>query len=400
MPVHAREIGEPTSSTASQPWAGGYLGARDPKRKNVIVFVHGVVGDYQSTWTNEKNGAYWPQLVAKDPNFRDANVYVHRFESPKLETAQDIEELATRLGDFLSRDGVIRDHDQIVFVCHSMGGLITRAFLVQARLSAKKVPLIYFFGTPTAGANAASLVNLVSRNPQFRNMMPFVPGSYVEELAKKWLATSEDPATGYPRKIWSYCAYEKKPYLGGIVVDELSATYLCNAQPRSILSHHLDLVKPESFNGDPHVYLTKAYQLASGPGGKEMLRALNSPSQMSGIVSVLAFASGKLSKVRYRTDFIDAGALRVDCNETRRGERTVFLGFPKRESLWGAFASVNSSQGLTHSTVSVSSWNDNKIGFAYDLKGTKAQNSDCKSEGVANVRIKYLTVDKDWGADR
>src|SRR5205814_2080876 len=131
---------------------------------------------------------YWPQLVAKDSAFQDANVYVYRYQSPKLETAQNIEELATRLGDFLNKDGVIRDHERIVFVCHSMGGLIARAYLVQARLPAKKVPLIYFYGTPTAGANAASLAYLASRNPQFQNMLPFVPGAYVESLAKKWLA--------------------------------------------------------------------------------------------------------------------------------------------------------------------------------------------------------------------
>ncbi len=394
LPAHAQTIGTPNSATVSQPWVGGYLGAKDTKRKTVIVFVHGVLGDYQSTWTN-KNGVYWPQLVAKDPGFQDANVYVHRFDSPKLETAQDVEELATRLGDFLDKDGVIRDHNRIVFVCHSMGGLITRAFLVQRRLPPKKVPLIYFFGTPTAGANAASLAYLVSKNEQFRNMMPFVPGSYVEALAKKWLATSEDRATGYPKKIWSYCAYEKKEYLGRIIVDELSATHLCNAQPRSILSDHLDMVKPDSLNSEPHVYLTKAYQIAAGPAGEQMLAALNSPSQMSGTVSLTSFSTGIPSKLRYRTAYIDAGALRVDCNETRRGERTVFFRFPKRENLLGAFAAVDSSQGLTHSTVSVSSWGDNKIAFIYDLKGTTTQTSDCSNVGIANVRIKYLTVEND-----
>jgi pimeloyl-ACP methyl ester carboxylesterase len=387
--------GQPSPPSAPpSDWQGGYLGAKDAKRKVAVVFIHGVLGNYLTSWTN-KNGTYWPQLVAKDSVFKDANVYVYRYQSPKLETAQNIEELATRLGDFLNKDGVIRDHDRIVFVCHSMGGLIARAFLVQSRLSAKKVPLIYFYGTPTAGANAAAIGYLAGRNPQFENMRPFVPGGYVESLAKKWLATSEDAATGYPRRIWSFCAYEKKEYLGKIVVEQLSATYLCNATPRAIVEDHIDMVKPESPTSDAHVYLARAYQVATSPSGETLLAAMNAPTDKAGTVYLPGLQTGKLDKFRYRTTSIDAGIEKVECNETRQGERTVAVKNYKAESLVAAVASVEAMQGLSNSTVAVSAWNKDQIGFKYHVQGNMTPVGDCPSRGAALLKIKTLLIEQE-----
>jgi hypothetical protein len=387
--------GQPAGSLAApKSWDGGYLGAKDNKRKVAVVFVHGVLGSYRDSWTN-KNGTYWPQLLTEDSAFADANVYVHSYQSPRLENAQNIEELATRLGDFLNRDRVIQDHDRLVFVTHSMGGLITRAFLVQARLPAKKVPLIYFYGTPTAGANAAALAYLVSKNPQFQNMAPFVPGTYVEMLAKKWLATSEDPTTGYPRTIWSFCAYEKKEYLGKIVVDELSATHLCNAQPRSILQDHIDMVKPESNNSEAHVYLTRAYQIATTPAGPALLAAMNASAIRTGTVYLPGSQAGSLDRYRFRTEMLDAGTLRVECNEIREGSRAISWPRHTSENLFAAVASVEAGQGLSRSAISVSSWTNNEIAFKYQLKGNTTQVGNCPIPGTANIKIKYLAIERE-----
>jgi hypothetical protein len=226
-------------------------------------------------------------------------------------------------------------------------------------------------------------------------MVPFVPGAYVESLAKKWLATSEDPATGYPRSIWSFCAYEKKEYMGRIVVEELSAMYLCNAQPRSVLQDHIDMVKPVSRTSEAHVYLTHAYQLAAGPAGETLLTALNSSTNESGTVYLPGSEIGKLDKFRFRTDFIDAGSLQAECNETRQGERIVLWTPHTSESLFAAIASVERSQGLSGLAVTVSSWNKNEIAFKYHVQGNTTRPGNCPSQGAANVKIKYLAIEKE-----
>ncbi|HKX28938.1 MAG TPA: toll/interleukin-1 receptor domain-containing protein, partial [Blastocatellia bacterium] len=39
---------------------------RNPGNQGVIVFVHGILGDSRSTWTNDSTKAYWPELLVRD----------------------------------------------------------------------------------------------------------------------------------------------------------------------------------------------------------------------------------------------------------------------------------------------------------------------------------------------
>jgi pimeloyl-ACP methyl ester carboxylesterase len=110
-----------------------------------IVFVHGVFGDGAATWKN--GNAYWPNLLASDPTFTNADIFVHDFPSPTLATSYTIGELASHLRLRLDAQKVFQTHRRVVFLCHSMGGLVVRAFLLRYRDHAKQVPMIYFFST-------------------------------------------------------------------------------------------------------------------------------------------------------------------------------------------------------------------------------------------------------------
>lgn len=382
-------VGHLQSAHATDDSAGGYVGTFSEKKKVVLIFVHGVLGDDRATWTNP-NGTYWPDLVSRDSTFRDANVYVHRYASPKLETAQDIEELARRMGAYFDKDRVISHHNKLIFVAHSMGGLVTRAFLVQRRVPYKKVAMIFFFGTPSGGANAAALATLVSKNQQFKNMQPFVRGTYVEQLAMKWLATSIDQATGYPRSIWSFCAYEKKPYFGHIVVEEFSAIYLCNAPPVSILENHLDIVKPASDRSESHVYLSNAYRFSLNPTSN-LKGALDSPG--SSFVfggELLGFPVER--SLRVRTDVFNVGIAEVGCTEESKGTKTIRPNIKKGEVILAAYAGTDSSRNIESSLVSASVVPDGNIVMNYAVKGS-ASPEKCQEKGFAKFSVKYLVVD-------
>ena len=112
----------------------------------------------------------------------------------------------------LKTDGVLQ-HDQLTFVCHSMGGLVTRAYILKYRNEVvRKIRLLYFFATPTTGSAIAAVASLFSHNPQFRQLYSMDnPDSYVGTLQSQWLAAD--------LKLKSYCAYEKQPILGHIVVS-------------------------------------------------------------------------------------------------------------------------------------------------------------------------------------
>jgi pimeloyl-ACP methyl ester carboxylesterase len=115
------------------------------KDKAVIVFVHGVLGDSVGSWSNGSH--YWPAMLRDDPAFDGQNIYVYDYPSPKLGKSFSVDELADNMWLVLSSDGVLK-HDSITFVSHSMGGVLTRAFILKYRQVVPKIRLLYFLRLP------------------------------------------------------------------------------------------------------------------------------------------------------------------------------------------------------------------------------------------------------------
>jgi outer membrane protein OmpA-like peptidoglycan-associated protein/pimeloyl-ACP methyl ester carboxylesterase len=227
-------------------------------KTKVIVFVHGVVGDSTSTWTNSSTGAYWPDLLVADPAFRNANIYVFQYPTAPVGRSLSINELAEAMRRRLEADGVL-NQPELIFISHSMGGLVTRAFLVKYRDQASKVKMAYFYATPTEGSPAAALANLASRNPQFRNMYPLQSDNYLADLQRDWLAARLG--------IRSFCAYEGKTTYGVQIVDQRSASNLCTEPLDPILEDHIEIVKPANANADAYIGFKNAYNKTSSDGG-------------------------------------------------------------------------------------------------------------------------------------
>lgn len=235
----------------------GYV--RNQNNKRVVIFVNGIFGNAITSWTNSNTNKYWPAMLRDDPTFNDLDIYVFSFDSPKIEAAQTIDELARRMEVYLDSEKVIQSHKQAVFICHSMGGLVTRAYLLRSRPAPEKVPMIYFFATPTTGANVTSIANIVSRNPQLKDMLPLSNDGYVGNLQNDWLSTSTNPQLDYPDKIASYCAYEKLDTYGIRLVERQSATNLCNRPTDGIMANHIDIVKPEHDGTETYRSFKAAY---------------------------------------------------------------------------------------------------------------------------------------------
>lgn len=224
---------------------------RPPQENNgVIVFVHGVLGDGTSTWTNPDTKAYWPDLMTKDPIFDHYNIYVYEFPSPIFGKSYTIDELTENMRLVLDSAHVLR-HGRLIFLSHSMGGLVTRAFVLKYRDLVPKIQFLYFFSTPTTGSEMANVAELVSQNPQFKNMFPMGDNAYIESLQSSWLAAKI--------KVRSYCAYEVLETFGIVTVPRQSATSLCTEPLNPIRANHISIVKPADQTSVSYVAFRDAF---------------------------------------------------------------------------------------------------------------------------------------------
>ncbi len=226
----------------------------------VIVFVHGLGGDGLSSWTNQKTGTYWPAVLKNDPTFEGFDIYVYQYPTNPVGTCMSVTDLANDLRLRLLNDGVLEHHHQIVFVAHSLGGLIVRTFLVRNRESlAQKVPMIFLYGTPSAGAEKANIASLFTQCSQVDDLRTIDANSFLQNQSSDWLSA------GLQERVVSYCAFEILPSQSSATVGRASATYLCSKDPQAIYADHSDVAKPACANDTPHVYLRTAIQNLPSP---------------------------------------------------------------------------------------------------------------------------------------
>lgn len=217
------------------------------KRTNaetVVVFVPGLRSDSVSTWTNDRTHAYWPDLISRDPAFRDSDVYTYAYSSART---RSIDEVVEELNIRLTADEVFRAHKRVVFVCHSLGGLVVRAYLLRYRNQAAQVPLIFLLSPPSTGAALARLKLSLGEIP-----INGVDNGFLTSLNQEWRSASLPVITR--------CAYESRPFSGVVVVAPEDIGSVCDGQPSPVDEDHIQIAKPASSADVTYALFRTAFQ--------------------------------------------------------------------------------------------------------------------------------------------
>lgn len=187
--------------------------------------------------------------MTSDTTFNGADIFVYSYPTA-LWASMSIDELAENMRLQLDVN-LVSAYRRLIFLTHSMGGLVTRAYLLKNRDVAARTAFAYFFSTPTTGSQIASLATLISRNPQFSKMKPIDAENYLGDLLRQWLAAE--------LRIPSYCAYEKKSTYSLAIVTFQSASALCTKALDPIEADHINIVKPADRNATPYLAFKAAY---------------------------------------------------------------------------------------------------------------------------------------------
>lgn len=229
---------------------------RQWNKPKVIVFVHGVLGDMDNTWTNSQAHTSWPELVASDPDLTDYDIYVYGYQSSCEGDQSNITEIANRFQANLIDGGFFSNYQEIYFIAHSMGGLITKRLLSSMNSDMDKLQRVrgvLLMAVPSAGAPIASLAGWLSTNPQFKNMDPQSSHAYLQIMEQDWnnMLRNRTPDSPFPRV---FVAYETKDIAGMRIVPELFTSQVADATPIAFDYDHAAIVKPDSLTNQVYAW--------------------------------------------------------------------------------------------------------------------------------------------------
>ena len=212
---------------------------QETRAKVAIAFVHGLFGDTLGTWTNTSGKRFF-DFVADDPVAKGkVDIFAFGFPSNFFAAGSfDIQAAAKALHAKLIHHGVL-DYSKVVFVGHSMGGLVIMRDLLMNRAALPSVTVITLIASPQEGADIARVADYIARNPALSQMSPADRNKMLQLLNDDWRA--------WPMRPKVACAYENKPIKGVIlVVPWSSSTRFCDEQALEVSADHIGIAKPAS----------------------------------------------------------------------------------------------------------------------------------------------------------
>jgi pimeloyl-ACP methyl ester carboxylesterase len=245
MPIHP-----PASPTALRP--------------RVIVFVHGLHGNRDS-W-RASNGAYWPDMVRSDPRFAFSDVEVAEYPTPSSNGKMSSVQLADVLWNRLKQDHVW-EHREVVFIAHSLGGILVEEMLLRHPAEAARVKFIVSYGTPHEGSSIARMASIYDKDPLLNDLSDASDNAFLTQLENDW--RGHDSVNGIHR----FCAYESEDTVpeNGVgrylktharVVSYFSATYGCDVTtpPQEMHADHLHMVRPLDRKSSAYDFFYRVYR--------------------------------------------------------------------------------------------------------------------------------------------
>ena len=215
-----------------------------------VIFVHGLGGHPYETWQHSAEAhSFWPSWLAKD--VPGLTAWTLAYEAPAsnwLGTAMPLQDRAKNVLELLAGERELRGLP-IIFVCHSLGGLLIKQVLraaddrrdydAEARALVEQVKGIVFLATPHLGSVHANLLDKLR--------LIAWPSASTADLVKN-SANLRDLNVWY--RNWSAAIrhkvfYEKQGTSAGVIVtDDSSDPGLLHVDPVGIDADHRTICKP------------------------------------------------------------------------------------------------------------------------------------------------------------
>lgn len=226
-------------------------------KKNIIVFIHGFTSD-SDTWTNSMKRALPEMLLEEDVinenfdvgyfnyftkllDFKKARFSVGLIRTVFGKNSNSQKNIGIKnISEHLKSSIEIycEEYKNIVLIAHSMGGLISKAFILDDLIENEdtKVKLFLSLAVPHKGSNWANIGGKLARkNPQIIDLKPL--SRFLDKVNENWIEQKDY----IPKTVYYYGQFDEIVEEQNAISFQLGKKYkvACN-------NDHFDICKPES----------------------------------------------------------------------------------------------------------------------------------------------------------
>lgn len=224
-----------------------FITINDVKSESAIIFVHGFTGASDETWSDffkemkaDENLSQWATYSIGFPTHKSV-------QRPGWSKDPNITTIAGYLGTNV-KNFLMKKYKSLVFVAHSMGGLVTQCLCTKDKDIREKTFSIVNYGTPSNGLKKASIVWALLKklkisalaSPQIEDMQ--CSSEFIKKLRDDWGNLEEKEL------LPSFLA------VAGLSDDfvpvESSLNPFQERQRAIIPGNHLEIVRPDSIRHD------------------------------------------------------------------------------------------------------------------------------------------------------
>ncbi|MGH8593967.1 MAG: esterase/lipase family protein [Gammaproteobacteria bacterium] len=137
---------------------------RKPTSRTSVIFVHGVLSSGETCWRNA-NGSYWPELLSNAQELDELGIYVFTYQTGVFSGTYRLGDVVDALKEHMRLDGLF-DSKRLIFVCHSMGGIVVRKFLVERDTDLIEGNLevgLFLVASPSLGSSYANWLSPLAK---------------------------------------------------------------------------------------------------------------------------------------------------------------------------------------------------------------------------------------------
>ena len=229
------------------------IGTEDETRRGDVVFVHGLGGDGRGTWHPEEkkdDDNFWPFWLGEDLGHVGIWSLAYEVEPTRWKgSAMPLVERAINALSILDLEEI--GERPVVFITHSMGGLLVKQMLRHAldfnnplwQKIAEQTKGIVYLSTPHSGADLASwtkyIGSIVSRTVSLEELEAHHP----RLLELNEVYRNQENLRQIPIEVY----YEKEKTMGFLVVNSTSANPgISGVTPIPVDYNHINICKPVS----------------------------------------------------------------------------------------------------------------------------------------------------------